>query len=140
MRIVDIKNGFDSSEIEKLVRAEEVRSSVDPAVVEILKDVRKRGDAALCDYSQRFDNFPLTEDSIRVTADEIGLHAAAAPPEMIEVLRTAIRNVREFHLQQRTNPGSSMPEMEFVWECAIARWLAWVSTFQAGPLPILHRY
>jgi histidinol dehydrogenase len=101
MRIVDIKNGFDSSEIEKLVRAEEVRSSVDPAVAEILADVSKRGDAALCDYSQRFDNFPLTEDSIRVTTDEIGLHAAAAPPEMIEVLRTAIRNVREFHLQQK---------------------------------------
>jgi histidinol dehydrogenase len=101
MRIVDVRNGFDIAEIEKLVRAEEIRNSVESTVVEIIAAVRQRGDAALCEYSQRFDSFPLTPDSIRLTAEEIGLHAAAAPPEMVEVLRTAIRNVREFHLQQK---------------------------------------
>jgi histidinol dehydrogenase len=101
MRIVDIRNGFDSAEIEKLVRAEEVQGRVDSAVAGILADVRARGDAALCDYSQRFDSFPLSADAIRLTAEEIGLHASAAAPEMVEVLRTAIRNVREFHLQQK---------------------------------------
>jgi histidinol dehydrogenase len=101
MRIVDVRKGFDAAEIEKLVRAEEIRSSVDSTVTEIMANVRQRGDEALCDYSQRFDNFPLTPDSIRLTPEEIGLHAAAATPEMVEILRTAIRNVREFHLQQK---------------------------------------
>ena len=101
MRIVDVRKGFDAAEIEQLVRAEEIRTSVEPAVTEIMADVRQRGDEALCDYSQRFDKFPLTADSIRLTPEEIGLHAAAATPEMVEVLRTAIRNVREFHLQQK---------------------------------------
>ena len=101
MRIVDVRSGVDSAQIEKLVRAEETQRSVDSTVAEIVADVRRRGDAALCDYSQRFDSFPLTPDAIRLTAEELGLHASAAPPEMVEVLRTAIRNGREFHLQQK---------------------------------------
>jgi histidinol dehydrogenase len=101
MRIVDIRSGFDSAEIEQLVRAEETQRSVDSTVTEILADVRRRGDAALCDYSQRFDNFSLTPDAILLTPEEMGLHASAAPPEMVEILRAAIRNVREFHLQQK---------------------------------------
>jgi len=101
MRILDLRNGFDSSEIEKLVTAEETQSSVDSAAKEIIAAVRKRGDAALCDYSQRFDDFPLSSDTIRVTAEELGLHASAATPEMVEILRQAIKNVREFHLQQK---------------------------------------
>jgi len=101
MRILDLRSGFDSSEIEKLITAEDTQSSVDSAVAEIVADVRKRGDAALCDYSQRFDKFPLTPDSIRLTAEEIGLHTSAASPGMLNVLREAIKNVREFHLQQK---------------------------------------
>jgi len=102
MRIIDLRNGIDSSEIEKLIAAEESQqASVDSAVAEIVADVRKRGDAALCDYSQRFDNFKLTPDSIRLTAEEIGLHTSAAASGMLNVLREAIKNVREFHLQQK---------------------------------------
>jgi histidinol dehydrogenase len=101
MRIVDVRSGFDSSEIEKLVTAEETLASVDTAVTPILADVRERGDAALCDYSERFDNYRLTADSIRLTVEEIGLHASAAAPAMVEVLREAIKNVRNFHLQQK---------------------------------------
>jgi histidinol dehydrogenase len=101
MRIVDVRNGFDSSEIEKLVTAEATQAGVDSVVSPILADVRSRGDAALCDYSERFDNYKLTPDAIRLTDEEIGLHAAAAAPGMVEVLREAIKHVREFHLQQK---------------------------------------
>ena len=101
MRILDVRNGFDSTEIEKLITAEAAQESVDSTAKQILADVRVRGDAALCDYSQRFDHFELTPETLRLTSEEIGLHASAAPPAMIEVLRAAIKNVREFHLQQK---------------------------------------
>ena len=101
MRILDLRTGFDSSEIEKLITAEETQSGVDSTVAEILADVRRRGDTALCEYSERFDNFELAPEAIRLTAEEIGLHAVAASPGMLEVLREAIRHVREFHLQQK---------------------------------------
>ncbi|HET9218899.1 MAG TPA: histidinol dehydrogenase [Terriglobia bacterium] len=101
MRIVDVRNGFDSAEIEKLVTAEEMQGSVDASVTEIVADVRLRGDAALCDYTQRFDSFKLEPDSIRLTPEEIGLHTSSAATGMLNVLRAAIKNVREFHLQQK---------------------------------------
>ena len=101
MRIVDVRNGFEPSEIEQLVALKATQESVDSIVEKIVADVRARGDAALCDYSQRFDQFKLAPDLIRLTAEEIGLHATAVSPGMLEVLRTAIKNVREFHLQQK---------------------------------------
>ena len=101
MRILDVRNGFDSSEIERLAIPADTQTSVEPIVTEIVADVRARGDAALCDYSERFDGFKLTPDTIRLTPEEIGLHASVASPGMMEVLREAIKNVREFHLQQK---------------------------------------
>ena len=106
MRIIDLRglnNRFDSSEIEKLIAAEETsgaQDTVDSAVEKILAEVRTRGDAAVCDYSKRFDRFDLAPATMRLTFDEISQHAAAAKPEMVEVLRAAIKNVREFHLKQ----------------------------------------
>jgi histidinol dehydrogenase len=106
MRIVDlrdIKDGFDSSAIERIISFEEAndtQNTVDSSVAQILADVRQRGDAAVCEYSKRFDNFELPPSAMRLTIDEISQHAAAAKPEMVEVLRAAIKNVREFHLHQ----------------------------------------
>jgi len=103
MRIVDLREGFNSPEIEQLIapgEAAETQSPVDSAVEKILADVRRRGDAAVCEYSKRFDGFELTPATMKVTLDEISRHAAAAAPEMVEVLRAAIRNVRAFHLHQ----------------------------------------
>jgi histidinol dehydrogenase len=101
MRIIDVRSGFNPSEIEQLVTAEQAQTGVDSVVAEILAGVRKRGDAALCDYTRRFDDFKLTPEALRLTAEEVGLHATATAPDMIEVLRAAIRNVRDFHLQQK---------------------------------------
>ncbi len=103
MRIIDLRTGFDPLEIERLTAAAdttETRDPIDSAVERILADVRKRGDAAVCDYSQRFDRYELTPATMRVTVDEISRHAAAASPGMVEILRAAIKNVREFHLHQ----------------------------------------
>lgn len=106
MRIIDLsdrKNRFDSQEIERLIAPDETkgaRSAVDSTVEQILADVRQRGDAAVCEYSSRYDNFELTPQTMGLTIDEISQHAAAATPEMVEILRAAIKNVREFHLHQ----------------------------------------
>jgi len=101
MRIVDLRSGFTPRDIEDLVAVEEVQNSVDPIVTEILQGVRQRGDAALCEYSARFDGFALTPETIRLSPSEIRAHAAKASAEMVQVLRAAAGNVRDFHLQQR---------------------------------------
>jgi histidinol dehydrogenase len=72
----------------------------------IVEDVRQRGDAALLEYTERFDG--VRPRSIRVPREEIASALAALPPELEESLRVAIENVREFHER----------EMDRSWELA----------------------
>src|SRR5688572_1989134 len=99
MRIVDLTAGFDLSTILKLANIAETAESVDTAVGGILRDVRERGDQAVCDWTARFDGVAVTRDRLRFTKAEINKHAAAAAPEMVDVLKAAIDNVRAFHEQ-----------------------------------------
>jgi Histidinol dehydrogenase len=100
MKIVDVTTGIDPVQIDALVGGSGQEPRVESTVTAIIADIRERGDAALCDYSKKFDDFSLTAASMRVPAAEIRKYAEAADPEMIEVLRAAIRNVREFHVHQ----------------------------------------
>src|SRR5215831_10631891 len=100
MRIVDLTTGIDPVQIDTLVGGSGQEPRVESAVTAIVNDVRERGDAALCEYSIKFDNFPLTSTSMRVPSAEIRKYAESADPEMLTVLRAAIRNIREFHKRQ----------------------------------------
>ena len=67
----------------------------------ILEDVRQRGDAALIEYTRRFDGATLSPRAIRVTEDEWKEAERAVPPEIIESLRYAARRIETFHENQR---------------------------------------
>lgn len=61
----------------------------------IVGDVRDRGDAALLEYTERFDG--VRPDPVRVPAEEIGRARERLSPEIEESFRVAIENVRRFH-------------------------------------------
>jgi histidinol dehydrogenase len=100
MNIIDFRFGLDRNRILSLTSENGVQTGVESSVAAILEDVRKRGDSALCNYSEKFDRFSLTSETMRVSAEEIRKHAEAADPELVEILRAAIRNIREFHTHQ----------------------------------------
>jgi histidinol dehydrogenase len=60
----------------------------------ILEAVRKRGDKALVEYAQRFDN--LERKSVRVPAREIEKACGRLSPEFREAVETAAANIRAF--------------------------------------------
>jgi histidinol dehydrogenase len=101
MRVVDLRNGFDPREIEALVTVETAESPVDATVSTILTAVRERGDSAVCDYTAQFDGVAVTAETLRLSGDVIRAYARKASPEMVQVLRKAAGNVRDFHLQQK---------------------------------------
>jgi len=100
MNIVDFRFGLDRAKILSLTSGAETQAGVEASVAAIVDEVRGHGDSALCGYSEKFDRFPLTPETMRVSSEEIRKHAAAADPELIEILRAAIRNIREFHTHQ----------------------------------------
>jgi histidinol dehydrogenase len=70
------------------------------AVSAIIDEVRQRGDAAVLDYTRRFDGVDLRREQLRLDEADLRQSAENANPRVIEALREAIQNVRAFHKQQ----------------------------------------
>ncbi len=70
------------------------------AVAGILEQVRERGDAALFEYTERFDHARIDASTIRVTEDEITHAYEEVPSDLVEVIRKALVNIRSFHEKQ----------------------------------------
>ena len=68
-------------------------------VAEIIARVAAEGDAALLEYTRRFDHAELS--SLAVTPGELEEAMGAVEPEFLEVLREAAANIREFHERQK---------------------------------------
>ncbi|WP_299442193.1 histidinol dehydrogenase [uncultured Rhodospira sp.] len=76
-------------------------TSVDPVVADILADVRERGDAAVIEYTQRFDRVHLTTDTLRLDDETIDAAAGRVDPETLGALNTAAERITRFHEYQR---------------------------------------
>ena len=70
-------------------------------VNDIIDNVRANGDAAIFDYTKRFDGADINASNIRVTKEEIEEAYTLVDPELIDVIRKALVNIREYHEKQR---------------------------------------
>ena len=86
---------------ELLATKREVSEDVDAVARDIIADVRARGDAALIDYSQRFDRVDLAKAGIAVPPDEIARAEAKCDREILGALDLAHARIRVFHEKQR---------------------------------------
>jgi histidinol dehydrogenase len=69
-------------------------------VATIVDDVRRRGDAALTDYTERFDGVLLQPSELRINEGTLRRSAERVEPRVLEAIREAIKNVRTFHQRQ----------------------------------------
>ena len=75
--------------------------NVEDTVAEIIRNVRERGDAALKEYTEKFDH--ARPDSLTVSAEEIQEALSLVEPEFLRVLEFAAANIRKFHSHQVRN-------------------------------------
>lgn len=80
-------------------RAYEISADTLIATNTILEEVRKNGDQALKDYTQKFDGVKI--DGLKVDASEIVRQAAKADPFFVQSLNEAADNIRFFHEAQK---------------------------------------
>jgi histidinol dehydrogenase len=84
-------------------------------VAEILADVRRRGDEAVLDYTERFDKAELAPEQLRVDARELEASVGVLEPAVLDGLRTAIENVRAVAEAQLREPVEiSLPQGQTV--------------------------
>ena len=93
MRIVTGKTA--SASVRKMAERARSYAEVEPAVKRIVADVRRRGDAALRRYAERWDRLKPGQ-ALRVSEEEIDRAWASASAELKTSLRMAAANIRRF--------------------------------------------
>jgi len=77
-------------------------TSVDADVAAIIADVRQRGDAALIQYTAKFDGLNAAAvDALRVTARDIDAAMVSCAKSDVAALETAVRRITAYHERQR---------------------------------------
>ncbi|BCJ91875.1 histidinol dehydrogenase [Terrihabitans soli] len=84
-----------------LAQKREVSEDVDNAVRAIIREVRTKGDVALCDYTRKFDRFDITPAKLRVTEAEIAAAWKACDPATLEALHLARERIESHHKRQK---------------------------------------
>ena len=72
-------------------------------VQNIIDDVKENGDEALFRLTRQFDGAEISASNIRVTPAEIEAAYSYVDPELVEVIRRAISNIRSYHEKQKRN-------------------------------------
>ena len=102
LRLLDSADaGFDAELGSLLAYSAEADAAIEATVEAIVADVRERGDAAVLDYTARFDGL----ESDNVAELEIGRHElqsalVALPPSQRGALEAAAARIRDFHERQ----------------------------------------
>ena len=73
---------------------------VDQVVADIIADVRARDDAALLEYTERFDRLTLTPETLRLSGQEISAEIQKVAPEDRTALELAVDRIRAYHVEQ----------------------------------------
>ncbi|MBX9606085.1 MAG: histidinol dehydrogenase [Gammaproteobacteria bacterium] len=92
--------GFDAELAALLAWDDDTRPEVVEAVRGILADVRRRGDAALVEYTNRFDRRQVA-DARELELRDFASHARGIPDELGAALGAAADRVRAYHERQK---------------------------------------
>ena len=104
MRIISLTKETTQTIMEDLLkRSPNNYSQYEDTVNEIIENVKKNKDAAVFDYTLRFDKFALNADNIVVTREEIEEAYSQLEPGLVEVIRKSAENIRVFHEKQLRN-------------------------------------
>ena len=104
MRIVKVnEDSIENILSDLLKRSPNHYGEYQKTVDEIIANVKADGDQAVFDYTKRFDGAEITKENILVTEEEIKEAYEQVDDQLIEVIRKAIKNIREFHEKQVQN-------------------------------------
>ncbi len=102
MQIIEL-NEANRIELKKTLEKRSTNhfAEIEARVADIIANVKENKDAALFDYSEKFDHYHLTADNIRVADSEIEEAVAGVDPEFLRILKKAAENIRRFHEKQK---------------------------------------
>lgn len=101
MRIVKIdKDSIANILSDLLKRSPNHYDGFQEKVDAIIENVKNNGDQAVFDYTRQFDGAEIDKSNLLVTEEEIREAYEQVDDKLIEVIRKAIQNIRDFHEKQ----------------------------------------
>ena len=102
MRIVTLTQESKQNLLEDLLkRSPNNYGAYEDKVAAIVDDVRKRKNKAVFEYTEKFDHAKIDASNIKVTKEELEEAYTQVDPELIEVIRKALVNIRSYHEKQK---------------------------------------
>lgn len=104
MQIIEL-NQENREAVKKSIldRTPSVFGEQEKTVKDIIDDVRKRGDAAIFDYTAKFDHADISRDNFEVTDEEVREAYGLVDKDLVDVIRKALVNIRDFHEKEKQN-------------------------------------
>ena len=100
--------GFEAAFAARLHWSADTDAAIEQRVADILADVQKRGDAAVLDYTQRFDGLQAADvKALEITQAELQAALDSLPAVQREALQAAAARVRQYHEAQKKASGES---------------------------------
>lgn len=104
MRIVELTRETTQNILENMLkRSPNQYQGYENTVNEIIANVKEHGDEALFSYTKKFDRAELTADSVEVTEEEVREAYEQIDPKLLDVIKKALVNIRDYHALQKQN-------------------------------------
>jgi len=104
MRILDLTPETQNNILENLLkRSPNSYGEFESRVNDIITAVREKRDEAIFDYTKRFDGADIDASNILVTEAEIKEAYEQVDEKLLDVIRKALVNIRDYHAKQRQN-------------------------------------
>ncbi len=104
MRILDLTPETQNNILENLLkRSPNSYGEFESRVNDIISAVRERRDEAIFEYTKRFDGADINATNILVTEVEIAEAYEQVDEKLLDVIRKALVNIRDYHAKQRQN-------------------------------------
>ena len=102
MRILKLTKETQNNILENLLkRSPNSYGEFESRVNDIIQNVRKKRDEAIFEYTLKFDGATIDQDNIRVTEEEIKEAYEQVDPKLLDVIRKALVNIRDYHAKQK---------------------------------------
>lgn len=104
MRIVTLTKETTENILENMLkRSPSQYGEYESRVQDIIEQVKTKKDEAVFSYTRMFDRAEIDASSIKVTEEEVKEAYACIDPALLEVIRKALVNIREYHALQKQN-------------------------------------
>jgi histidinol dehydrogenase len=108
LRLNTTDANFEAAFQQRLHWSADADAAIESRVAEILADVQKRGDAAVLEYTQRFDGLSATSmQHLVLTQSELKAAFDSLPVAQKDALQAAAKRVRSYHEAQKKASGES---------------------------------